>query len=463
MRIRQCVVLSVVCMAGCLDAEGPGIDEDPDTSTDRGEIGVILGRAPDGVNCINFTLTSANGTVSEFPFTTTTGLRTLPNLPAGAYELTAVAYPAIVPGPITNADCESVPVLSPWTTEAPINVVVQRALRTDINLTMLPTGRIGVTVTWLVPPVVIAQGQGQVGAMAAVPTPFSTYVTYLVHASGPNSRIMASHDFEVFPGSPQPLPNVLQTGLPNPGQLVIDPDSLTVYAQNAITRTTSSQGVFFNDGAITSSNGLFFGGINPGDLGLAVANHTPYWVGMPQGAVVGSNLPFSIDCTPCAQPLAANEIGANALTAHGDRVFWGLNDGSLRGMAVNDVFPTTLASIAPGQAYGAAADADFVYFIAVAPFEPISASKIYRVPATGGEPVLLVDGVIGGAFPLSAHNGFVYFLSGEGVKRVSRFGGPVEDLVFGVIGGFAVTTMFGRDVLYWSDVTHGGLIWRAGL
>jgi hypothetical protein len=40
----------------------------------------------------------------------------------------------------------------------------------------------------------------------------------------------------------------------------------------------------------------------------------------------------------------------------------------------------------------------------------------------------------------------------------------VEDVTFGAIGGFALGSDFnGHDVIHWSDVTHGGLIWRARL
>jgi hypothetical protein len=50
------------------------------------------------------------------------------------------------------------------------------------------------------------------------------------------------------------------------------------------------------------------------------------------------------------------------------------------------------------------------------------------------------------------------------LSRVYRGMHYVTDVTFGAIGGFALTTgLDGLDVIYWSDVTHGGLIWRARL
>jgi hypothetical protein len=110
------------------------------------------------------------------------------------------------------------------------------------------------------------------------------------------------------------------------------------------------------------------------------------------------------------------------------------------------------------------ADDDFAYFIDLDPALPIDASRIDRIPAAGGTPTTLVDGIPGGAFPIQAFYGFVYLLTGEGIKRVPTSGGAVEDVTFGAISGFALSSDFsGHDVIYWSDVTHGGLIWRARL
>ena len=456
MRHGTCIVCAVLLAVGCQGGDQPSV------SSEQGEVGINLGHAPDGVNCISFTLANEDGNTASFQFTVTnSNVRVIRNLTIGAYDLSAVAYPAEVPAPINDGDCQAVPVISPWSTEAAVPVIVQKNRRSNIDLTLLPTGRVGITVHWFEPPEVIAQGQGDVRAMVANTTPGGTFVAWSVAAhGGANGQIVGLDD------QPGAVPFVVLDGQSNPSEMAIDPDSNTVYLQNFVTGTTDSEGNIISDGSVWNSLGELVGGINPGDFGFTVANHSAYWVGMPPGIGVGSSVPFQIDCFPCAQPLATNQVGANGLTAHGNRVYWGNLDGSLQGMSVTDLSPTLLTSIAPRQAYGASADDQFAYFIDVDPAVSIDESKIDRVPALGGAPVTLVDGIPGGAFPIVAFRDFVYFLAfgGGGIKRVPITGGPVEDVTFGAIGGFALTTdLSGHDVIYWTDMTHGGLIWRARL
>jgi hypothetical protein len=454
MKHYYCILSVALAAAGCASATAPEV------SSEQGEVGIFFGNAPDGVNCISFTLANEDGSTARFQFELpASNVRVIRNLTIGAYELSAVAYQAPVPEPISNADCEAVPLDAPWSTQAPVPVIVQTNRRSNIDLTLLPAGRIGVTVHWFQAPEVIAQRQGAVGAMVANSTPFGTFVAWGIAAQGgPTGRVMAMTDF------PFSVPFTLIDALPNPGELAIDADFNTVYVQNFVTGTRDSEGRVISDGAIANDLGIQVSGINPGDLGFALTNHTAYWVGMAPNAGVGAPVPFNIDCFPCSQPLATNQVGANGLTAHGNRVFWGNNDGSLQGMTVTDPAPTTLASIAPRQAYGASADDEFLYVIDVDPRLSISASKIERVPVAGGPVVTLVDGVPGGAFPIVAFHGFVYFLAADGIKRVLTTGGPVELVTAGAIGGFALATdALGHDVIYWSDVTHGGLIWRGRL
>jgi hypothetical protein len=412
------------------------------------------------VNCISFKLDNADGSTASFQFVTTaSNLRVIRSLTIGAYELSAVAYAASVPRPINDEDCQAIPLDVPWTTQAPVPVVVQKNRRSNVDLTLLPAGRLGITVHWFEPPEVVAQGQGFVGSLVANTLSFGTFVSWTVAAEdGPTGQVRALLD---FPGS---QPFVLIDGQSNPSALAIDPDFNTVYVSNLVTGTTDSEGTVIADGSVANDFGELVGGINPGDLGFAVVNHTAYWVGMAPGARIGAPVPFNIDCFPCAQPLATNQSGANGLTARGNRVYWGTADGSLQGMNVTDTSPTTLINIVPNQAYGATADDEFVYFVDVDPRRSISTSKIDKVPAFGGSAVTLVDGIPGGAFPIVAFREFVYFLSFDGIRRVSTDGGPVEDVVLGSFGGFTVATdIEGHDVLYWSDLTHGGLIWRARL
>jgi hypothetical protein len=447
-------MIGIALFAGCSGGSDPAVE------SARGEVGIFVGNPPDVVNCISFTLANEDGNTSSFQFeVTTSNVRVIRNLTIGAYDLSAVAYAADIPEPIGDSDCQAVPVVSPWSTEASIPVVVQRDLRNNVDLTLLPTGRIGVTVHWFEPPEVVAQHQGNVQAMVANTTSTGTLVAWTVAAhGGATGKVVALSQ------SLGPTPFTTLSGLSNPGEMAIDPDSSVIYVDNLVTGTTDAEGHQLADGSVWSSFGEQVGGINPGDLGFAVADHTAYWVGMPPGVGVGAPVPFNIDCTPCTAPLATGQNGANGLTAHGARVYWGTSDGAVHGMAVTDPSPATLGSIAPRRAYGATADDEFAYFIDVDPAQPIDASKIDRVPAGGGAVTTLLDGIPGGAFPIQAFHGFVYFLTGEGIKRVPTGGGAVEDVTFGAIGGFALTTgLDGFDVIYWSDVTHGGLIWRAVL
>jgi hypothetical protein len=453
-------ILWALVAVGCA-TEGP-VDQ-PETSTDAGEVGIFFGLAPDDVNCVSFKLDNADGTSASFQFAMTlSNVRVIRNLTVGAYDLSAVAYQSPLPRPTRDDDCADVPLDAPWSTQGVVPVVVQRNRRSNIDLTLLRAGRLGITLRWFEAPEVVAQGQGFVGPMVANTLSFGTFVAWAVAAQdGPTGEVRALFDNPEFPGQP---PFTLIPGLPNPAAMAIDSEFNSVYVSNLVTGTTDAEGNVISDGAIVNDVGTFIGGINPGDIGIAVANHTAYWVGMPPGARIGSPVPFNIDCFPCFQPLATDQVGANGLAAFGNRVFWGTADGALKGMAVTDSEPTTLASVAPRQAYGASADDQFAYFIDVAPGESISASKIDRVPVTGGPAVTLVDGIPGGAFPIVAARGFVYFLAPDGIKRVSRDGGPVEAVVSGAIGGFAVASdLAGHDVIYWSDVTHGGLIWRGRL
>jgi len=55
----------------------------------------------------------------------------------------------------------------------------------------------------------------------------------------------------------------------------------------------------------------------------------------------------------------------------------------------------------------------------------------------------------------------VYYLDVLGIHRVPVNSGAPEDVVTGTFGGFALTTdSAGHDVMYYTDPTHGGLIWR---
>ncbi|HKA91141.1 MAG TPA: hypothetical protein VKE22_25950 [Haliangiales bacterium] len=413
---------------------------------------MTLPRAPDGVNCISFKLTDENGASTSYQFAMNRHTIRIRNIPIGAYDLTAVAYFANVPDPITDADCQSVPIASPWATANPTLIVIQNGQLTQVSITLVQTGRVAITAQFVLSPEVVAQTSTHAGAMVANNIGAGPFIAWGINStSGPNGQVMGLFD------SPGNVPFTIASNQTNVGEMAIDPSNNFVYWENFRTGTTDGNGHIINDGTLwvwdTISAQQVLGGLNPTDLGFAVANHTAY---------LGDFTTSSINCFPCAQPLAINEPVPQALMARGNKVTWGRADGVVKIMNVTDAAPTQIANLAPRQAYGVGLDDDFVYTIDFATGGDIDQSNVQRIPVGGGPVVPLVTGTLA-AFPIVAFNGFVYYSDGEGLKRVDRNGGvPAETVVTGQLGGFALTTVNGHDTLYWTD-DHFGLVWRGRL
>jgi hypothetical protein len=436
--------LSLALVAACQTGPDP-------IAADTAEIGVILAGAPAGIDCVSFKLDNEDGTSQAYSFSTS-GPQTLRirNVAVGAYDLSARAYGVPAAPPIADADCAAVPVNAPWATEAPVPVVVARGEITDVSVTLVPTGRIFITTTFLQAAEVIAKAQGGVGQVAAN----GDFVAFAVAASGgANGAVFGLDD---APGS---APVLLGGGQTNPGELAIDPASGTVFWENFPTGARDADGNRVADGSMWSSTGgQLAGGLNPSDIAVA-ASGAVYW------GEIGTD---SIDCAPCGAPLATGQVGANALTAHGNRVYWHNNNNggvdAIYGMNLGDAAPQLLATITPRVAFGMAADDDFLYYIDYDPSIGLAHSNLMKLPAGGGAPLALVTDTLD-AFPVVAFEGFVYFSDAAGIHRVDKNGGAVEDVVAqGAVSGFAVTTgADGHGRIYWSDQSHGGLIWRARL
>jgi hypothetical protein len=439
------VVLAAALLAGCQSGD------DPQVGSEGSEIGVTLPRAPNGVNCIDFKLTDETGASNDYHFALNPLTVRIRNLAVGAYDLTAVAYFADAPNPISDADCATVPLASPWSTASPTLVVVTRGQLTQVSITLVPTGRVAITPQFVLPPEVIAQSSGALGSMVANDNGSGPFVAWAINSTqGPNGQVMGLDD-----GSGNP-PFVIASGQTNTGEMMIDPTNNFVYWENFPTRTTDGNGNFIDDGSVwfwDGTNALeVASGLNPTDLGFAVVNHTAYW---------GDFTSSSIKCFPCGQDLALGEPLPQALAAHGDKVSWGRSDGVVKVMGVNDIGPLTLIDLSPRQAYGLGQDDDFVYTIDFDPTLGIDQSNVSKIPVGGGPLTPLATGILA-AFPLTAFNGFVYWADAEGVKRIDRNGGTVETVVGGEIGGFAVDNSAGHDTLYWTD-NHFGLVWRGRL
>src|SRR5215470_14091484 len=120
MKKLHVAILAAALLGGCQSAD------DPQVGSEGSEIGITLPRAPNGVNCISFKFTDEGGASTSYQFAINTAVIRIRNIPVGAYDLTAVAYFGDAPDPITDADCQAVPVASPWATQDPTLVVIQR-------------------------------------------------------------------------------------------------------------------------------------------------------------------------------------------------------------------------------------------------------------------------------------------------------------------------------------------------
>src|SRR5262249_30886399 len=145
------------------------------------------------------------------------GPRTLVDhtLAAGAYSVSAQAYGAGVPEPVTDGDCTAVPLNPPWGTEQAATLAIEPGERTDVTLTLVALGRGGVPPVFADTPRVIAQNQGALGLVTAS----GGQVVWIVTGNATSSAIVSVDDVE------DAIPTVLAAGQTNPGEIVIDPGS----------------------------------------------------------------------------------------------------------------------------------------------------------------------------------------------------------------------------------------------
>jgi hypothetical protein len=447
---KICISGALFLAVGCGDGSGAGdIPIETGSVSQADTIGVTLAGVPGDVDCISFTLTKEDGTVQDAQFSLT-GPRILRirNVGVGAYELSAVAYSSGLNPPISDAACAAVPLNAPWATEAPVPVIVQRGQPTQVSITLVPAGRIVITPNFFEAPEVIASGQGPVSFIAAN----GNFVAWVVKKQDTEPGVVMSLDTGVG------TPSLVAGDQTNPAQILVAPPTNTVFWENLPSLARDQDGNFINDGSIWSSTGgELRTGLDPTDLGFATANSTFYW---------GERSSATIECEPCSVPFATGEPGANTLTAIANHVFWSVSASSvalIRAKDVTEATPRTLADTAPRDAYGMAADSQSLYFIDSERFGDIDDSTISKMPLGGGPITPLVEHTLA-AFPIAVFKGFVYYVDVLGVHRVPVNTGAPEDVATGTIKGFALTTdAAGHDVMYWTDPTHGGLIWRGRL
>lgn len=133
--MRRAALLLV--LAGCAGPDGPVAE------TGTG-VAIVLAGPRAGVDCIAFTLADEDGTVTTRAFALAgRSAIHLSDVAAGAYDLTAAAYPSGRTPPITDAECLPPPARPPWTTEAPVVVIVQRGQTSAVTVTLVTAGTAG--------------------------------------------------------------------------------------------------------------------------------------------------------------------------------------------------------------------------------------------------------------------------------------------------------------------------------
>ncbi len=431
-----------VALGGCVH-----LDDRPTatTSNDPGALSVSLAGAPGGIDCINFSFADEDGVTTNVQRALNVATLFIRDLAAGAYSLSAQAYSSGLPAPVSDGDCGTVPVNAPWATEHPVDVVLEPGERTDLQLVLVQTGRTGITPVFADTPRVIAQRQGALGLIASG----GGRVAWVVPGTGATASIVAVDDMQ------DAVPVVLVRGLTNPGEIQVDPASHAVFWTINPSGATDDGGNPVIDGGIGEFDGaplVLATNIRPSDLAMAGNGHA-YWGDLSNDA---------IGCSGCGN-LATDQVNTNAVGAHSDRVYWDDGDtNDVIGMSVTDAAPTILGHDGTRIPYGMAADDTSVYFVDFDPNDPdnINNSFIQSMPAHGGPITTLATG-LGPSFPIAVLDGFVYWTDNTRIARVPVTGGSVDDVVDGVISGFAVDhDAEGHGVLYWTDNTHGGLVWR---
>src|SRR5262249_40475425 len=153
------------------------------------------------------------------------------------------------------------------------------------------------------PPEVIASGQGSLGQMAAS----GTFVVWAVQPQGGHpGSIVGLHD------EPNQMPAPIAGNQTNPGEIAIATGG-TVFWENFLSGARDPMGNRVIDGSIWSSvGGQLASGLSPSDVGTTSNGKLAY----------GRLDTSSIECAPCNAPLTANQPAPNALTAHGNFVYW---------------------------------------------------------------------------------------------------------------------------------------------
>lgn len=440
---RLAMAAALMVAASCTHG-GAG---DPALGSTSAAISVQLGGAPSGIDCIDLVFLDEDGTSQSFARAIpATAQIAIEDLAAGAYDLSASAYSSGMTPPIDDAACAAVPPQAPWATESPVAVVLEQDQFANASITLVPSGGVSIGVGFAQTPQVIAQAQGAVGQIAAN----GSLAAWLVNGTGSSAQVLS------LDTSSATLPTLVAAGQTNTSEIVIDPATGTLFWTESPSGARDAGGNPIDDGSVWQSTGSpseLASNQSPGDIQVA-GNSTAYWGDM------ASN---SIMCSACTSPFAPDQPGPNVLTAHGGYVYWGDgNTGEIYRQATGSGAPTLLYANTGRVAYSMSADDTSLYY---ADYSNTTGDEaLWSLPIAGGTPTLVLDAANG--FPIAAQDGYLYWVdfSGSAVHRVPVGGGSADDLVDGVIGGFAIThDGAGDTLLYWTDNTHGGLVWAGQL
>jgi len=433
------LIVLATSLAGCIH-----LDPDPadTTSSDTGAVEVALAGAPEGIDCIDFTFANEDGVTTDAARALTNGTLVIRDLAAGSYSLSAVAYGSGQPAPITDADCSAVPAAAPWVTEQPIDLVLVASQRTNTTLRLVPAGRAGVTPVFVDTPHVLARAQGALGLIAVA----NGTVAFIHTGNATSSEIRRVADTDLG------AVDVLATAQTNPSEIVAT-DSGDVYWTNFITGARDADGNRLHDGSvwgyIAGAPQLLRDGIQPSDI-ARLADNTVVW---------GEQDTNSIGCSGCTGAFAVTPGSPNAVGAAGTHVYFdNATTDDVLSVDAGGV-PVVLANTAPRVPIGITATDTEVFWTDFV--NTTGLGGVLKAPATGGSVTILVDNIAAG-FPIAVLDGFVYWADGGRLARVPTGGGDSEDVVVGPIGGFAVShDDDGHGLVYWTDNSHGGLVWRA--
>jgi hypothetical protein len=431
--------LCAVVLAGCIHP----LTDDASTSSDSAAVEIDLGGAPNGVDCINFSFADEDGVTTNVQRALVTPTLVIRNLAAGAYSLSAQAYGSGLPDPVTDGDCTSVPLNSPWATEQPVTVVLEPNERTNTQIDLVQTGRAGVTPVFVETPRVMAQNQGPLGFIASG----AGQVVWVVNGNATSSAIVEVADVK------DAIPTILAAGQSAPSEIVLDPATGNVFWTNRDTGVRDSDGNLINDGSVweftAGAAAPIVEGFQPSDLEL-LGDGSAVWGDLSDNA---------INCSSCTAPLAVLQVAPNAVGAHGSRVYWDNgNTNDVLALNLGDAAPTLLLNTNPRTPIGFTADDTNVYWTDI--INATGLGGVWQAFADGTGAALLLDNVNPG-FPIGVLDGFIYWSDGGRIARIPVGGGASEDVIVGPNGGFALDhDGAGHGVMYWTDNTHGGLVWR---